>query len=260
MALIVAKGVKKYYGERLIFAIKELEINITDRVGVVGVNGSGKTTLLEVLSGKIEPDEGLVKRSGNFTYIPQIGRPDTAVLPEMASKMMVSGLQSEHVSGGEEMRLKIAQAFSQEVDLLFADEPTSNLDIQGINSLGQMFKAWQGALIIVSHDQEFLDEFCTKVIEIENGQITVFPGNYREFKKEKEQQVAFKKLEFDAYCKEKARIKNAIVNTATQAAKVKKTPARMGLSEARLHRREATEAAAKISRQANSLKSRTGKT
>jgi macrolide transport system ATP-binding/permease protein len=260
MALITAKGIKKYYGDRLIFAFDELEIQATDRLGIVGVNGSGKTTLIEILAGRIKPDQGFVKHTGSFAYIPQLAREDSpasaAVSPEMMSRLFIGGVQEEHASGGEEMRLKIAQAFSEKAALLFADEPTSNLDLESIGILRGMLQSWPGALVMVSHDQDLLNECCNRILEIEGGKVTLFPGNYREFKQEKERQRAFQQYEFEAYRKEKARLEVAVINAANRAASVKKAPKRMGLSEARLHRREATEAAEQISKQANAIKTR----
>lgn len=258
MALLTAKGIKKYYGDRLIFGFDELEIQETDRLGIVGVNGSGKTTLIEILAGKIEPDQGFVKRSGSFAYIPQLTKEDSGaeVSPELTSRLFISGVEAGHASGGEEMRIKIARAFSEKARLLFADEPTSNLDLESVKLLRQMLQSWSGALVLVSHDQDLLNECCNRILEIENGKVTVFSGNYRDFKQEKERQVAFQRFEFEAYHKEKARLEEAVNSASNRAANVKKAPKRMGLSEARLHRREATEAAEQISKQANALKTR----
>lgn len=260
MALLTAKGIKKYYGDRLIFGFDELEIQETDRLGIVGVNGSGKTTLIEILAGRIEPEEGFVKRSGSVAYIPQLAKEDSlgrdGLSPELTSRLFIGGVQTEHASGGEEMRIKIARAFSEKARLLFADEPTSNLDLESVKILRQMLQSWSGALVMVSHDQDLLNECCNRILEIENGKVTIYQGNYRDFKQEKERQVAFQQFEFEAYRKEKARLEEAVIGASNRAAKVKKAPKRMGLSEARLHRREATEAAEQISKQANALKTR----
>lgn len=102
----------------------------SDKIGLVGANGAGKSTLLKALLEDLTPSAGKIKRLGEFAYIPQLdevvlqGTKDFALM----GKLGVNQLEIKTMSGGEEIRLKIAQALSKQVHVIFADEPTSYLD------------------------------------------------------------------------------------------------------------------------------------
>ena len=89
------------------------------------------------------------------------------------------------MSGGERMRLKIAHALEQNAGILFADEPTSHLDMAGTEQLEKALLSYKGALVLISHDRDFLDAICTKIIEIEDGTIQEYKGNYSNYRKQK---------------------------------------------------------------------------
>src|SRR5690606_24834400 len=131
--LVECKNLKKFYGDRLILDIEHLCIYDHDRIGVVGVNAAGKTTLLNLLCQRIEPDEGWVKLYGKCSYISQLEPPEEKTIrPEMASLFKVHHTYRESMSGGEKTRFKLAASLSQNHAILFADEPTSNMDLEGI--------------------------------------------------------------------------------------------------------------------------------
>lgn len=189
MLLVELSKIKKYYGDRLILDIDHLKIYSKDAIGIVGLNGAGKTTLIDILSLRLEPDKGLVKNYGKFEYISQTGPPNHKnISSKMASVFGIEGIWNEDMSGGEKTRFKLAQALSNDSLIMFADEPTSNLDVNGIEILEEMLLRYHGTLIITSHDRDFLDKLCNKIIEIINGKIKTYNGNYTEYRKQKEQE------------------------------------------------------------------------
>ena len=117
MERIILKDVIKYYGDRKIIDIEELKIYQGEKIGIVGINGSGKSTLLNIISGKVESDGGEVIVNGNISYIEQLNNEDT------------------FLSGGEITKKKIDEKLRENTDILLADEPSSNLDIDEIEKI-----------------------------------------------------------------------------------------------------------------------------
>ncbi|GAA0379148.1 ribosomal protection-like ABC-F family protein [Bacillus horti] len=275
MLLLHAKQIEKSYKDRLLFRLDELSIHKGERIGIVGSNGAGKTTLLHILSGKIHADQGEVQRYGRQAFIAQEGGPDSFHVQNDKSDLTSEeiyrdsnrffkelGLEQqqtfnvEHLSGGEETKLKLATAFGVKGDLLFADEPTSHLDIEGIQYLEKYCQSHSGALVIISHDRRFLDQVCTKIIELEAGKVTEYHGNYSEYKKQKELQLLTQQQEYDSFVREKKRLTEAIIGRKERAKSVKKAPKRMGNSEARLHKRKAMEKREKLEGAQKALETR----
>lgn len=153
MLLIEGSKIKKYFGDRLILDIDNLKIYSGDRIGIVGRNGVGKTTLINILSNRLAPDEGFINLYGSYSYISQLGEPDNKnISNELASKFGIESIWNSHMSGGEKTRFKLANALDDNSMMLFADEPTSNVDMEGIQIIEKMFKEYKGALIVISHD------------------------------------------------------------------------------------------------------------
>ncbi|NLW22547.1 MAG: ABC-F type ribosomal protection protein [Tissierellia bacterium] len=237
MLVLDISNLKKYYGDRLILDIKDLKIYKDDKIGVVGLNGSGKTTLLNLISKEILPDEGYIRTFGNISYIKQLEHGNEEIAHgKYISELGLKGKNKAHMSGGELTRLKIAESFSKDSSLLLADEPTSNLDFQGIDMLLDKLLNFDGALLIVSHDRDLLDKVCNKILEIEDGHIKVYEGNYSHYKEQKELEIKTKELEYEKYIREKRRLERAINETRNKSKSIKKVPKRMGNSEARLHK------------------------
>jgi len=237
MLLIECGEIKKYFGDRLILDIENLKVYSDDRIGIVGLNGSGKTTLINILSQRSDPDEGWVKLNGKAGYISQNEAPDSkSISSEMASRLGINTIWSENMSGGEKTRFKSAAALDGEGPILFADEPTSNLDIDGIEIMEERFIEYRGALIIISHDRSFLDKLCSKIIEIENGSIKIYNGNYSYYKEQKTLESKRVQFEYDEYVNEKKRLERVITETKQKVKSINGPPKRMGNSEARLHK------------------------
>ncbi|MBD8499518.1 Msr family ABC-F type ribosomal protection protein [Paenibacillus arenosi] len=220
--LIKAKDIYVEYMGRDILDIDELELYDYDRIGLVGANGAGKSTLLKILLGEIILPHGKMVREADFTYIPQL---EDVVVQEVTDyalmgKLGIEHLQAEHKSGGEETRLKIAQALSSGAHGIFADEPTCHLDREGIDFLINQIKYYSGALLIVSHDRYFLDQVVDKIWELKDGKITEYWGGYSEYLAQKEEERQAQAAQYKKFSAERDRLEKAIIEKRNQARKL----------------------------------------
>lgn len=237
MQLALLNNVKKHYGDKLILDIKKLEILTGDRIGLVGANGAGKSTLLKILIGEEDADEGNIYLTKSYAYISQIGNfEEDCSINKIKSLFNAPEEYKEYLSGGEKVKIKISNALSENKELIIADEPTSNLDSKSIEILEEMFKSHNGSFLLVSHDRKFLDALCNTIFEIEDGKVNVYKGNYSKYlelkKLEKDRQL----YEYNEYINEKNRLEEAIVVKEKLKNNIRRTPKRMGNSEARLHK------------------------
>jgi len=256
MLILEAINIKKNFGDIEILSFDQLQIRSGDKIGVVGQNGAGKTTLLNILSGNLIPDEGFVKRFCEIAYIKQFSEEEIVADAKTLSEFAVQDkINRNKVSGGEHTRLKIADAFSKNSILIFADEPTANLDFKGIETLkNKLIKA--ETLVLISHDRELLDSICNKTIEISNGRLTFFEGNFSFYQQQKQKMLEREWFEYENFIDEKKHLEEAIINRKARAEAIKKAPTRMGNSEARLHRRSANEKQEKLHDAAKSINTR----
>ncbi|MCG7561544.1 MULTISPECIES: ABC transporter ATP-binding protein [Pseudoalteromonas] len=193
-----------------------------DRVGLIGPNGVGKTTLLKILFGDISPDKGKVKQGVNLEvayfdqYREKLDEEKTVQDNVAEGKQEVQmGGRSRHVlgylqdflfpparartpvkalSGGEKNRLLLAKLFLKPSNVLVLDEPTNDLDIETLELLEEIINQYQGTILIVSHDREFIDNTCNSVWAFEgNGKVTEIVGGFSDFEAYRSQQEAQKK-------------------------------------------------------------------
>ena len=206
-----AKGLDKAFGERVLVKSFSTRILRGDRVAIVGPNGAGKTTLVKLLLGEVEPDAGSVKLGVNLeiAYIDQ-GRaelkPDMmlrdVLTPLGGDQVMVRG-QPRHVisyakdflftdaqirqpvkslSGGERNRLLLAKALATPANLLVLDEPTNDLDMDTLDLLEDVLADYEGTLILVSHDRDFVDRLASSTIALNGrGDVVETPGGWQDF-------------------------------------------------------------------------------
>ncbi|MBT8427310.1 MAG: ATP-binding cassette domain-containing protein, partial [Erythrobacter sp.] len=220
-SVIVAEKVTKAYGDRTIIKPFSLRIQRGDRIGIVGANGAGKTTLLKMLTGELEPDSGTVEIAKTLTgvMIDQQRQLLTAdktvrqVLAEGGDWIDVRG-NRKHVqaylkdflfdpkivdmkvavlSGGERSRLLLAREFAKASNLLVLDEPTNDLDLETLDLLQEVIADYEGTVLIVSHDRDFLDRTVTITLGLDGtGKVDVVAGGYEDWEKKRQKQVVGK--------------------------------------------------------------------
>jgi macrolide transport system ATP-binding/permease protein len=229
---------EKSIGQRKLFSVPILQIFEGDRIGLIGRNGAGKSTLLSILSGEAAPDRGLVKREVPIHLIHQFGAPDQSDGAQTLKEFRVSeAALRPGRSGGEQTRLRLAEADITRVKLLFCDEPTANLDAEG-RALLQKKLNQCNTFVLVSHDRELLNGLCNCIWYLNDETVTAYPGNYDDFLRIQETEKAQQARDYERYVSEKAHLKEALDIVSQKASRMKSPPKRMGNSEARLHRRD----------------------
>lgn len=214
--VVVMTDVRKQFGEKLLFNHVSMHIRYQDRVAIIGENGAGKSTLIQLMLGNISPDSGEVMMGSNvkFGYLSQHVfhdiDPNQTVLETFREAISVTEGKARHIlakflfygehvfrkvtqlSGGEKMRLRLAQLMHQDINTLILDEPTNHLDIDSREVLEETLEGFGGSLIAVSHDRYFLDKQFDYLYWIENKQISTYLGNYSWAKKKRKEQLSEK--------------------------------------------------------------------
>ena len=255
--ILEAKDICLHMGDRQLLNVDRLTVYDDERIGLIGENGAGKTTLMRILAGEIEPETGLVRRMAPAAMIRQQGDTDGAPAEDAGISALFRVRESrEGLSGGEMTRRRISGALSARPGLLLADEPTTDLDQEGLRLLRSRLGGFEGAVVLVSHDRALLREICTRIWYLEDGKITDFPGGYDDFTAERTRQRERAAFEYDRYKAERKRLKESAQRMAERAAQVKKAPGRMGNSEARLHKREWTDSVLQLSHAKRTIQNR----
>ena len=234
MKLATIKSLKKYYEDKLILDIDKFEIEEKEKIGIVGGNGVGKTTLLKILIGELKADEGSIYLTDSYSYISQLDEGYSVCDNSKIKKVFnVPNEYEDYLSGGEKVKMRVVGALQENTSLIIADEPTSNLDSESIKILNDMFKKYSGSLLIVSHDRKFLDDVCNEIVEIEDGKIKIYKGNYSKYVELKEEYCKKQKKEYEKYVHEKERLEDVINEKEGLRDRIKKAPKGMGKSEAK---------------------------
>ncbi|MEM5768989.1 MAG: ABC-F type ribosomal protection protein [Bacillota bacterium] len=256
--LVSLKNVVKYVQDRCLFKIESLRVCEGDRIGIVGRNGAGKSTLLGMLAGTIQPDAGDVRRCRPCSYIAQFDAVNRAAQAGSVAGKHFAAKEEYHefMSGGEKIRYRLAAAFSEESPLLLADEPTASLDVSGVVQLQAQLQNYRGAFVLVSHDRQLLDEVCNVIWEINAGRLQVYPGNYSNFLTQREIEEKQRAREYEKYISAKKQLELAVIDRQARSASTRKTPKRMGNSEARLHKMGNQKAKANLDKAVQGLESR----
>ncbi len=216
--VIEATGVTKAFGGKLIVKGFSLRVMRGDRVAFVGPNGVGKTTLLKMLTGEVEPDSGAITHGTNleiavFDQTRAQLDPEASLWENLTGDplMKVSGAtdqvlvrgQPRHVvaylkdflfdeaqarapvrslSGGEKARLLLAKLMAKPANLLVLDEPTNDLDVETLDLLQDILGDFDGTVLLVSHDRDFIDRIATQTVAMEGeGRATVYPGGWSDY-------------------------------------------------------------------------------
>jgi ATP-binding cassette subfamily F protein uup len=208
--VIDADQVSKSYGDRAIIRDFSLRVQRGDRIGIVGPNGAGKTTLLKLLTGELQPDAGTVTQAKTLSGIVidqqrKLMEPQRRVKDVLANggdwievrghKKHIKGYLKEFLfdpaladapvgslSGGERSRLLLAREFAREANLLVLDEPTNDLDLETLDLLQEVIADYEGTVLIVSHDRDFLDRTVTITLGLDgSGKVDVVAGGYEDW-------------------------------------------------------------------------------
>lgn len=226
-SVIVAENISKSFGDggdkRTIIRDFSLRIQRGDRIGIVGANGAGKTTLLKMITGEMEPDRGEVQlaKTLNGVFIDQqrsLLSPDKQVRDVLAdgsdwidvrgTKKHVQGYLKEFLfapdlidakvgtlSGGEQSRLLLAREFARMSNLLVLDEPTNDLDLETLDLLQEVIADYDGTVLLVSHDRDFLDRTVTVTLGLDgSGNVDIVAGGYAEWEAKRDGSEFRKKL------------------------------------------------------------------
>ncbi len=262
--VVKARGLKKQYGEKLLFQDLDLDIQGGEHVALLGDNGAGKTTLLRILLGLEPPDEGFSRMgpSVKAAVMPQkieFPDPDRTLLETVLYALNCSTqtardrlgafqFQGEDVfkvvrdlSGGERSRLWLCCVMAEGMNLLLLDEPTNHLDIASREWIEEAVDEFQGTLLFVSHDRYFIQRFAQRILEFRDGSIYDFKGGYDEYleyRQREEQLLQSRRNEARAAVGEKAkparpggeerRRKKRLTELETQIAKTEQELERLG--------------------------------
>ncbi len=216
--LVVAEGLTKGYGDRLLFENLSFSLPRAGIVGVIGANGSGKTTLLRLITGQEQPDAGSVRLGATvqLAYVDQsrdvldasksvyqeisggaddiqVGRATVSARAYCSWFNFRGADQQKKVgilSGGERNRVHLARVLRQGANLILLDEPTNDLDVDTLRALEEALLDFAGSAIVVSHDRWFLDRICSHILAFEgDSSVVFFEGNYQEYEADRHRRL-----------------------------------------------------------------------
>ncbi|SDX48156.1 ATPase components of ABC transporters with duplicated ATPase domains [Marininema mesophilum] len=210
--VLILKDVSKWFGDRILLEDVDLQVRFRERLAILGGNGSGKTTLLKMATSQLEPDIGEVRlgSGAKVGYLSQAGwegGEDLTVLEAFREEVPVEEGEARRllakflfygyavfrpvgqISGGERMRLRLAQLMYQEVNFLILDEPTNHLDIDSREALEEALLDFTGTILAVSHDRWFLNRLFAPVFWLEEGSLLRYEGNYDQAREKRQQRL-----------------------------------------------------------------------
>lgn len=202
--LLQAENITLSFGDKKVLDFDRFVVYQGERIGLAGPNGAGKTTLLRVLNGELEADAGILKRMCSIHFFKQFSDgvdPFELDGKELKTMQVQDKVWQDAVSGGEDTRMRLAQVFSSGKTLVFLDEPTANLDMKGISLLKRRLLELN-TIILVSHDRALLNALCTRIVEIRDGKLTSYDGNYDSYTQQKEAAVQRQWTEYENYTSE----------------------------------------------------------
>ncbi|MFL0785848.1 MAG: ABC-F family ATP-binding cassette domain-containing protein [Prochlorococcus sp.] len=241
----VIEDLSHSYGEKILFLGANLEVEPGDRIAFVGPNGAGKSTLLRLIMALESPDDG-VASLGEHNVIASYFEQNQAealdlsktvidtmfeVVPDWTQTQVRSLLGSfclsneavfkevGKLSGGEKARLALALMLVQPCNLLVLDEPTNHLDIPAKQMLEDALRAYEGAALLVSHDRYFISRVANRIVEIRDGELVLYRGNYSYYQEKKEEEKAAASAAFALAEREAKRLANRDRQRKRQARK-----------------------------------------
>jgi len=216
--VVDAEGLKKNYGDRIIFENMSFKMPPGGIVGIIGPNGAGKTTLFKMITGQEQPDEGsmVVGETVQLAYVDQTretldanktvwqeisGGADELELGERTinsrayvGRFNFSGSDQQQkvgeISGGQRNRVNIAKMLKEGANVILLDEPTNDLDVNTLRALEEGLENFAGCALVISHDRWFLDRLATHILAFEgDSQVYWFEGNYSEYEENRRQRL-----------------------------------------------------------------------
>jgi len=207
-----AVSIHKSFGNKKILDDLSFDVQYGESVALLGNNGSGKTTLFKICMEMLSPDIGEIKLGSRVKcgYLPQeitFPAEDKTILDiyrdefllgegearNDLAKFMFFGLEvfkkAAYLSGGEKVRFRLCQLMRKDLNFLIMDEPTNHLDIDTRESLEDALEKYEGTLFFVSHDRFFINKMCNRIMELDNGELNFFPGNYTEYQEFKKRKI-----------------------------------------------------------------------
>ncbi len=208
--VVLMKEVSKSFGSKHLFQNVSMHIQFRDRTAIVGDNGSGKSTLVKMMLGELEPDAGEIRRGSNLKvgYLSQhvfADADDQSVIDAFREGLAVTEGEARHIlagflfygytvfrkvsqlSGGEKMRLRLAQLMHRDINFLILDEPTNHLDIESREVLEEALEEFNGTILAVSHDRYFINRIFSKIYWIDQKELHYYEGNYDRARKKMEE-------------------------------------------------------------------------
>ncbi len=222
------RHIYKSFPNKSVLEDVSLSISPQEVVALIGANGAGKTTLLEILRGELMPDAGSVQAFGAIGYVPQeaiLGKTIQQSFSATTQSWQINyalervGLSDKELntpvstlSGGQKTRLAFAAVLAQdpEPSLLLLDEPTNNLDAEGLVWLSDFVRTFDGAVLLVSHDREFVNKTATKIAELHNAKLTMYGGDYDFYRQQKELEQASAVALYQQNIEERSHLAKAI--------------------------------------------------
>lgn len=225
--LLSVRNIKKFFIEKKVLENISFDIALGEKVGLVGLNGAGKTTLVNIITGNLSYDSGCIlwnKKSVNIGYVKQ----DSSYIKsidcvenntEFLKIASILGLEKvneynsdklNNLSGGERTKVALSKVWSSNPDFLILDEPTNHLDYNGVQYLIKDIKSYKGTVLVISHDRYFLDQCTDKILEIEDGNINKYNGNYTFYREEKSRRYQAKLKEYSIQQETKKKINDQI--------------------------------------------------
>ncbi len=228
------KDLTHSYEDNILFLGAFLELEPGERIAFLGPNGSGKSTLLRLIMGLEEPDEGSIT-IGKYNIIPSYFEQNQAEALELEKTVIATISQSvpdwtqteirsllgsfgltndsvfkevSQISGGEKARLALALMIIKPSNLLILDEPTNHLDIPSKQMLEKALSNYNGTALIVSHDRYFISKVANKIVEIRDGQLIKYQGDYKYYKEKKIEEAQEKEKELQLAERERKRLAN----------------------------------------------------
>ncbi len=205
--LLAVENLKFKYTDKPLLDDVSLYINEGEKIGLIGVNGSGKSTLIDFLINKPsyrhkEMKLGFLPQNPKFTHQSILefvseGIEEDKVHEAKAilTKLKITdfSLNPNHLSGGEKKRVAIAKALVSDNNLLILDEPTNHLDLDMISWLEKYLQKYKGALLLVTHDRYFLERITNRIVELDNGKLYSYVGNYDKYLELRQERIEIDK-------------------------------------------------------------------